>query len=65
MPPVPPGDNEAAHISEIEGVAPGYAYIHTPLPSGQFGNHDAYAKDCQRENNCDPHLLTDVGTFTG
>jgi len=34
-PPVPPGNNEAAHLSEIEGVPPGYVYIHTPLPSAQ------------------------------
>jgi len=45
MPPVPPGDNEDAHLSEIEGVPPGYEYIHTPLPSAQFFNLDAYAKD--------------------
>jgi len=45
MPPVPPGDKEAAHVSEIEGVPPGYVYINTPLPSVQFFNLDAYAKD--------------------
>jgi hypothetical protein len=30
MPPVPAGDEES---SEIEGMTPGYVYIHTPLPS--------------------------------
>ena len=29
---VPPGSNEAAHLSEIETVPWGYVYIHTPLP---------------------------------
>jgi len=40
---VPPGNNEAAHLSDIEGLPPRYVYIHTPLPSAQFFNHDAYA----------------------
>ena len=45
MPPVPPSDNEAAHVYKIEGLPPGYVYIHTPLPSSEFSNHDEYAKD--------------------
>ena len=36
MPPAPGGDNEGAKNSEIEGVPPGYVYIHTPLPNIQF-----------------------------
>ena len=40
MPLVPPGNNEAAHVSEIEGVPPRYVYIHIPLPSAQFFNLD-------------------------
>jgi len=64
-PPVPPSNNEAAHLSEIEGVPPGYVYIHTPLPSARFFNQDAYAKDRKRENDFDPDLLTDEETSAG
>jgi len=65
MPLVPPGNNEAAQVSEIEGVPPGYVYIHTPLSRAQFFNHDAYAKDCKRDKDVNPDLLTDKGTSTG
>jgi len=64
-PPVPPGDNAAARVSEIEGVPPGYVYIHTPLPSAQFFNLDAYAKDRKRDKDFNPDLLTDTATSTG
>jgi len=63
--PVPPSSNEAAHISSIEGVPPGYVYIHTPLPSAQFFNHDAYVQDHKRDKHFDPDLLTDEETSTG
>jgi len=62
---VPPGDNEAAHVSEIAGLPPGYLYIHTCLPTAQFFNHDAYAKDRKRDKDFNPDLLTDKGTSTG
>jgi len=62
---VPPGNTEAAHISIIKGVPPGYVYIHTPLPCIQFFNLDAYAKDRQRDKDFNPDLLTDQGTSTG
>ena len=65
MPPVPPGDNEAAHVSEIDGVPPGYVNIHNHLPSSQFFNHDAYAKDHKRNQVFNPDLLTEKGTSTG
>jgi len=65
VPPVPSGDNEAAHISEIEGVPPGYVYIHTPLPSAHFFILDSYAKDCKHDKDFNPDLLTDEGTSTG
>jgi len=64
-PHVPTADNEAAHLSEIEGVPPGYAYIHTPLPGAQFFNYDAYAKDYKRDKDFDPDLLTDEETSSG
>jgi len=62
---VPPGNNEAAHLSEIDGVPPGYVYIRTSLPSAQFFNHDAYAKDQKLDKQFDPDLLTAEGTSTG
>jgi len=62
---VPPGNNEAAHISEINVVPPGYVYIHTPLPSTQFFNHDVYAKDRKCDKDFNPDLLTDKGTSIG
>jgi len=64
-PPVPPGNNEAAHLSKLEGVPPGYVYIHTPLPSAQFFNLDAYATDRKRDQDFNPDLLTDERTSTG
>jgi len=62
---VPPGNNESAHLSEIEGVPPGYVYIYTPLPSAQFFNHDAYPQDRKRDKDFDPDLLTDEEISTG
>jgi len=62
---VPPSNNDSAHHSEIEDVPPGYVYIHTPLPSAQFFNHDANAKDRKCAKDSDPDLLTEKGTSTG
>jgi len=41
----PTGDNVRGQSSQIEGVPPGYVYIHTPLLNAQFFNLDAYGKD--------------------
>jgi len=65
MPPGPPGYNEGAQNSKIEGVPPGYVNIHTPLPSAQFCTLDAYAKDRKCNNDFIPDLLTDKDTHTG
>ena len=62
---VPPANNEEAHVFDIEGVPRRYVYIHTPLPCAQFFNLDADAKDCKRDKDCNPDLLTDEGTSTG
>ena len=62
---MPPGDTVAAHISEIDHVPHGYVYIHTTLPTAQFFNHDAHAKDRKRDKDFYPDLLTDKGTSTG
>jgi len=64
-PPVPPSNNEAAHLSEMDGVPPRYVYIHTPLPIAEFFNRDAYAKDRKDDKDFDPDLLTDEETSTG
>jgi len=65
MPPAPSGDIVAAHGSQIKGVPSGYAYIHTPLPSTQIFNLDAYVKDYKRNNDFIPDLLTDERISTG
>ena len=57
--PVPPGNNEAAHLSKIKGVPPGYVYLPTPLPSAQVFNLDAYAKGSKHDKDFHPDLLTD------
>jgi len=64
-PPVPPGNNEAAHLSKIDDVPPGYVYIHTRLPSAQSINLDTYAKDRKSDKDFNPDLLTDEETSTG
>ena len=64
-PPVPPGDDDAAHESEIHGVPPTSVYIRTPLLSAQFLNPDAYGKDRKLDKDFNPDLLTDKGTSTG
>jgi len=64
MPSVPPGNNEAAHVSEIEGQPPGYVIIHTRLPSAPCFNYDAYAMDRKHDKDFDPDLLTNEGTST-
>jgi len=61
---VPPGNNKAAHLSRIESVPPGYVYIYTHLPSAQYFNLDAYAKDHKRDKDFDPDLLNDEETST-
>jgi len=64
-PPVPPGVTVGTHPSGIEGMLLGYVYIHTPLPSAQVFNHDAYAKDRMRDRDFDSDLLTDERTSIG
>jgi len=61
-PSLPPGDNEGAHASGIDGVPAGYVYIHIPLPSAKFVNLDAYSKDRKCDKDFNPALLTDEGT---
>jgi len=65
MPLDPCGNDEAAHVSEIDGVPPGYAYLHSALRSAQFFNHDAYARDRKHDKDFDPDLLTEEESSTG
>jgi len=58
---VPSDDSES---SETDGVRPRYVYIHTPLPSASFFNVNAYAKDCMRDKDFIPNLVTDEGPPT-
>jgi len=50
-PAVPLGDDEGAHTTKIEGVSPGYVYIHTPLLNARFLKLGAYAKDCKHDKD--------------
>jgi len=63
--PVPPGANQGAPSYQIDGAPPRYVYIHTPHPNAQFFNQDAYAKDCKRDTDIMPDVLTDEGTSIG
>jgi len=65
MPPVPPGDNEAAPVFEMEDVLLRYVYVSNSLPSTHSFNHDAYAKDRKGNTEINPDLLTDKRTSTG
>jgi len=62
LPGVPPGNNDGAHVSEIDGVPPRYVYVYIWLPNSQFLNHDAYAMDCKCDQECIPDFLTHTGT---
>jgi len=64
-PPVPPGHNDGAHASELEGMSPRNVYIYTPLLSAQFFDLDASAKYRNRNKDFNPDVLTDKGTSTG
>jgi len=64
-PPMPHIANAAAPVSGIKGVPPGYVYILTGVPSAQFFNHDAYAKNRKCDKDPTPDLVTDEGTSTG
>jgi len=64
-PPVPPGNNYEADVSEIKGARPRYVNNHTPLPCAQFFNNDAYAKDRKCNKDFNPNVLTVKGTSTG
>ena len=63
-PPASPGRNEGAYGSQIEGVPPGYVYILTPLPSNEFVNLDAYAKNSKHDKDFIPDLLPDEEAST-
>jgi len=64
-PSLPTGDNEGAPSSEIEGVPPGYVYIHHPLPCTQLFYHDVFIKDCLCDIDFNPDLPTDEDLSTG
>ena len=65
LPRAAPDDSERTHLSKTEGVPPGYMYIHTPLPSARVFNPDQHDKDCMRDKDFIPDLLTDEGPSTG
>lgn len=59
------GHNEETQSSGIEGVPPGYVYLHTPFPNSQFSNLDTYGKDRMNDKDFILDLLTNKGTSTG
>jgi len=65
MPPASSDDSEGTQCFETEGVPPGYVHIHTPLLGDQSFNLDPHAKDCMRNKDFIPDLLTDEGPSTG
>ena len=62
--PVLPDHSETTQRSEIEGVPPGYVYIHPALLSARCFNLDTYTKNCMRVKDSIPDLLTDEGPST-
>jgi len=62
---VPPSNNQGSHASKIEGLPPGYVYIHIPVPGIKFFNHDTYPENRKQNKDFDPDLLTDEGPSTG
>jgi len=65
MPPAPPGDTDWAQSSQIDNLPQGYVYLHSPHPSTQFLNLDAYAQDSQPNTDYNLDILTDQWTSTG
>jgi hypothetical protein len=63
--PAPPADSDECRSTKIEGVLPGYVYIHTLLPNTEFFYHYAYAGDCKHNEYFIPDLLTEEGPSTG
>jgi len=57
VPPVPPGDIQETEYYEMDGMLSGFVYRHSPLPSTQFFNHNAYAEDSKRDEDDIPDLL--------
>jgi len=63
--PVPPGENEAVDVLQIECVLPKYVYISTPLSNTQMFNLNGNAKDHMCNKHFLPNLLADEGACTG
>lgn len=62
VPPAPPGENVGAEMSKMDSVPARYVSVHTPLPNATQFNHDPYAKDLIRDEDCISDLLIDQGT---
>jgi len=61
----PPPDRPREPTPDPTLYPPRYVYIHTPHPSAQFFNRDAYATDRKRDKDFNPDVLTDEGISTG
>ena len=58
-PPVRFVHNDGAHISDINGVPPGYLCIHAPLPCTQFVNLDESTNNRKGDEDVIADWLTD------
>ena len=65
IPPAVPSNDKGAVSSQIEGVPPGYMYIHTPPSKTHFLYLDAYSKNRKLNNDVIPDLMTDDVASTG
>jgi hypothetical protein len=55
---VPTGDTEGNESYEIEGMPSRCVYMHSPLPTTKFFNHNAFAKDSKHNKDLIPNLLS-------
>jgi len=56
--PASPGETDGNKSYAIEGMPFRCVYRHSPHPNTQFFNHNAYAKDCKRDKDFFPGLLS-------
>ena len=54
----PPGVTEGNESYEIAGMPSRCVYMYSPLPKTEFLNHNAFAKESKRDEDCIPDLLS-------
>jgi len=58
IPPAPLGDTDGYESYEIVGMPFSFVYIHSPHPNTQCLKYNAYANDCNRDEDFIPYLLS-------